>query len=117
MRILICLNADIERQFEFVQQTWLDNPAFAGLHGEVDPIVGAHRASRGTFSVQAAPLAHRVPSMTDYVRVRGGAYFFLPGLRALAAITAPGQGLAGAARWAGSSGTKVPASIRPASTR
>ena len=37
--LFICLNTDIERQFEFVQHTWLQNGYFAGLRGEVDPLV------------------------------------------------------------------------------
>jgi hypothetical protein len=34
----MCLNADIERQFEFIQQTWLRAPSFHGLRSEVDPV-------------------------------------------------------------------------------
>ena len=37
----MCLNADIERQFEFIQQTWLQAPSFHGLMDERDPIVGS----------------------------------------------------------------------------
>ncbi|MET1110662.1 MAG: hypothetical protein ABWX67_03955, partial [Allosphingosinicella sp.] len=32
--LFMCLNGDIERQFEFVQQTWLANPGFQGLTGQ-----------------------------------------------------------------------------------
>jgi hypothetical protein len=39
--MFVCLNADIERQFEFVQQNWINNPAFGGLYAERDPLVGA----------------------------------------------------------------------------
>jgi len=34
--LFMCLNADIDRQFEFVQQTWLASPSFHGLVGEQD---------------------------------------------------------------------------------
>lgn len=86
----VCLNADIERQFEFVQQTWLNNPAFADLPGEVDPLAGARgRSGTSPFSVHAEPLRACVPALRSYVHVRGGAYFFLPGLGALRALTAP----------------------------
>ena len=42
----ICLNANIARQFEFVQHTWLNNPKFAGLYDDADPLVGAVGAAR-----------------------------------------------------------------------
>ncbi|MFX5660650.1 hypothetical protein ABTE05_20005, partial [Acinetobacter baumannii] len=35
--LFMCLNADIERQFEFGQQTWLAAPGFHGLESERDP--------------------------------------------------------------------------------
>ena len=38
----IGLNASLARQFEFIQGAWLNSPAFAGLSGEQDPLLG-HR--------------------------------------------------------------------------
>ena len=81
--LFICLNSDIERQFEFVQQTWLNNPFFAGLNGEVDPVVGTPPPPNGPFTVPADPIRRRLAGLGGYVTVRGGAYFFLPGIRAL----------------------------------
>ena len=37
--LFLCLNTDIARQFEFVQQTWMLNPNFATLFDETDPLV------------------------------------------------------------------------------
>jgi len=79
----ICLNSDIERQFEFVQQTWLNNPVFSGLYDEVDPLVGDVAKGDRLFTVQAEPLRCRVQNLGRFVVVKGGAYFFLPSLRAL----------------------------------
>jgi Dyp-type peroxidase family len=79
----ICLNSDIERQFEFVQQTWINNPVFAGLDGEVDPLVGNLKKGDSIFTVQAEPLRQRVHGLGRFVVMKGGAYFFLPGMRAL----------------------------------
>ena len=79
----ICLNSDIERQFEFVQQTWLNNPVFAGLYDEVDPLVGDVARGDQLFTVQAEPLRRRVHGLSRFVVVKGGSYFFLPGIRAL----------------------------------
>jgi Dyp-type peroxidase family len=83
----ICLNGDIERQFEFVQQTWLNNTTFAGLHCESDPVVGNQDDTSRRFTVQADPLRLRVENLRSFVTVKGGAYFFLPGLKALRYLT------------------------------
>ena len=37
--VFLGLNADLERQFEFIQQNWINNTAFAGLSDERDPLV------------------------------------------------------------------------------
>ena len=36
----ICLQASIARGFEFIQQTWINNPKFNGLHNDRDPLLG-----------------------------------------------------------------------------
>jgi Dyp-type peroxidase family len=79
----LCLNADIERQFEFVQQTWINNPVFGGLDGEVDPLVGNLTKGDEIFTVQADPLRTRVHNLERFVTLKGGAYFFLPSISAL----------------------------------
>ena len=78
----ICLIGDIERQFEFLQQTWIHNPAFDELNGETDPLIGI-RDSASHFTVPAEPVRRRVHELSRFVTVQGGGYFFLPGLRAL----------------------------------
>jgi len=80
----ICLNSDIERQFEFIQQNWINNPAFFGLVGERDPLIGARRTARMTVPGVPAPVC--VSGMDQFVVVQGAQYFFLPGLRALARL-------------------------------
>lgn len=88
--LFICLNADVERQFEFNQNTWLNNPFFAGLYGEVDPLVGTQPPGGGRFTVQTDPVRRVVRGVPDFVTVKGGGYFFLPGIRALRCLAALG---------------------------
>lgn len=76
--LFMCLNTDIARQFEFIQQTWLLNRGFATLHGETDPLLGP----RGRFTLPDHPIRRRVQVET-FVQMAGGAYFFLPSLPAL----------------------------------
>jgi Dyp-type peroxidase family len=83
----ICLNANIARQFEFVQHTWLNNPKFGDLYDDPDPIVGATEGPRA-FTIQGAPVRRRLREMPSFVSVRGGGYFFMPGIRALRYLAA-----------------------------
>lgn len=76
--LFICLNTDIARQFEFVQQTWMFNPNFATLYDETDPLIGP----AGTMTVREHPLRRRIAVKT-FVRMAGGDYFFLPSMPAL----------------------------------
>jgi deferrochelatase/peroxidase EfeB len=80
--LFMCLNTDIDRQFEFVQQTWLLNSSFATLFQEVDPLVGP----AGPMTIRDAPL-RRTVSLETFVRMAGGDYFFLPSLPALRFLT------------------------------
>jgi Dyp-type peroxidase family len=72
----IALCSDLERQFEFVAQTWIGNPAFEELD-EVDPLVGG-QCPGPTFTVQAPFGRRRVTGLTSFVQLVGGAYFFVP---------------------------------------
>jgi Dyp-type peroxidase family len=76
--IFMCLNADIERQFEFVQQTWVLGPNFSGLEDEVDPIV-RRKDTLDCYTIPTADGPVRLKGLKEFVRVRGGGYFFLPG--------------------------------------
>ena len=76
--LFMCLNADIERQFEFIQQTWVLNPRFHGLQNEADPMLaGTISEVRMTIPTPNGPLP--VKGLEDFVTVRGGGYFFMPG--------------------------------------
>jgi Dyp-type peroxidase family len=87
----ICLNSDLERQFEFVQQTWINNPVFAGLSGEVDPLVGELEKGKGLMTIQSRPVRARVHHLRRFTTIKGGAYFFLPGIRALRYLSSLGS--------------------------
>lgn len=90
----MALNADLDRQFEFVQQRWIGNRGFANLADEDDPAVGV--AGDRAFSTPAMPIGRRLEGFGQFTRTVGGGYFFLPGLRALRFIaglaTQPRQG-------------------------
>ncbi len=85
----ICLNANISRQFEFLQNAWLMNTKFSALTEESDPLLGNRQPIpgcpvTGNFTKQKDDgLRCRVSGLPQFVTVRGGAYFFLPSLRAI----------------------------------
>ena len=79
-----CLNANLARQYEFVQHTWVNDPVFNGLLETADPLVGPRAARRQRLHRRRpARSAAATPELPQFVHVRGGAYFFLPGIRAL----------------------------------
>ena len=85
----MALNANLRRQFEFIQQTWLNSCKFAGLSAERDPLLGKQAFDENDqpvpriFTAQARPVRERYEGLPKVVQVRGGEYFFLPGMRAL----------------------------------
>lgn len=90
----ICLVANISRQFEFVQNAWSVSSNFASVHNERDPLI-SHRqpllndARTDRFNrPDAAGPVRTTRNIPQFVTVRGGAYFFLPGLRTLRYIAA-----------------------------
>jgi Dyp-type peroxidase family len=86
----IALNADLRRQFEFIQQTWLNDSTFGGLDNDKDPIAGDNDSS-GKFTVQAYPVDRQVHGLARFVTVKGGGYFFLPGIRGLKLLASFGH--------------------------
>jgi deferrochelatase/peroxidase EfeB len=84
----VCLNANIGRQFEFVQSAWLMSSKFDGLNEESDPLLGNREAVSGCpvdrFSIPVeGGVRQQIRGVPRFIAVRGGAYFFLPGVRAL----------------------------------
>jgi deferrochelatase/peroxidase EfeB len=78
----IALGANLSRQFEFIQHSWLNDPSFNGMQAQGDPLLGSDPNAR-VFVMQRSPVRERHVDLPQFVRVRGGAYFFVPGVRAL----------------------------------
>ena len=76
--LFVCLNTDIARQFEFVQQTWILNKNLATLFDETDPLVGP----KASFTIPRDPL-RQIIDVETYIQSAGGEYFFLPSMPAL----------------------------------
>ena len=86
--------ADIERQFEFVQQFWANAPAFHGLDHEPDPMVGCDPVdpvtgcpAKRVFTIPTVAGPVQIDNLKSFVQTMGGGYFFLPSRSALGWLT------------------------------
>ncbi|MCU0428493.1 MAG: Dyp-type peroxidase [Cytophagaceae bacterium] len=81
----ICFNSSIARQFELVQQSWVNDPKFLGLYDDSDPLIGHDPRGFQTnnFTIPDTPVRRRVMNIPRFVRTKGGAYFFMPGIKAI----------------------------------
>ena len=86
--LFMCLNTNIERQFEFVQHTWCNAEGFSGLRDEKDPLVGDQPEGGGRFTIPQPLLRKRLADIPRFVTMRGGGYFFLPSISALRYLAA-----------------------------
>lgn len=88
----LCFNTSIAQQFEHVQRTWINNPFFAGLSEDPDPITGPGEEchiQKASFTIPAVNGRKRLQGITRYVTVRAGGYFFMPSLESLGTLATP----------------------------
>ncbi len=84
---VIC--ASLIRQFEFAQNVWINDKSFHELGNERDPIIGNQDGTL-EFKIPKRPIRRKITGLPAFTTVRGGAYFFLPGLKALRYLAALG---------------------------
>ena len=77
---VIC--ASLIRQFEFAQNVWINDKNFHELGNERDPFIGLQDGTL-EYKIPKRPIRKRITGLPAFTTVRGGAYFFLPGLKAL----------------------------------
>ncbi len=84
--IFMALNASISRQFEFVQQQWIQYGNDSHLGNDKDVLMGNH-GGHGRFVVPGDTTPANPPfvcsHLPDFIELRGGDYFFLPSITAL----------------------------------
>jgi len=91
--VLMALCANLFRQFEFIQQQWMQYGLDFNAGNDTCPIIGLHFPGN-KFVIPADPASGRSPffaaGMPQFVEPRGGEYFFVPSMTALRMIA---QGL------------------------
>jgi Dyp-type peroxidase family len=85
---VIC--ASLIRQFEFVQNVWANDPNFHELGNEHDPMIGAQDGTFD-FTIPKRPIRKKIKGLPAFTTVEGGAYFFLPGIKALQHLATLGR--------------------------
>jgi Dyp-type peroxidase family len=89
--ILMAVCASLFRQFEFVQQQWLNYGLDFNAGNDTCPLVGNHSgAAKFVIPGRAGEAPFILDRLSQFVETRGGDYFFTPSLTALRMI---GQGL------------------------
>lgn len=97
--IFMAVVASIKRQFEFVQQQWINYGNDFHLANDKDPLLGNHEMTvdgqgKGRMLIEAAKAkdgeTQKPPffcsNLTRFVETRGGDYFFIPSMTALRMI-------------------------------
>ncbi|MBL9060358.1 MAG: peroxidase [Mangrovicoccus sp.] len=84
--VMMTVGASIFRQFEFVQQQWIQYGLDFNQGNNTCPLVGNHEA-HSRYTIPGDPRTGRPPyfmsGLKTFVECRGGEYFFLPSLTAL----------------------------------
>jgi Dyp-type peroxidase family len=87
--IFMALNASLSRQFEFVQQQWVQYGNDSHLGNDKDVLIGNH-AGQGRFVIQGDSSPTNPPfvcvNLPDFVELQGGDYFFIPSITGLGMI-------------------------------
>lgn len=87
--VMLCHCASLSRQFEFVQQQWLNFGLDFNAGNDSCPLVGNH-AEGARFVIATDPGSGRTPfvanKLPQFVSTRGGDYFFVPSMTALRMI-------------------------------
>ena len=84
---VIC--ASLVRQFEFAQNVWVNDPNFHELGNERDPMIGAQDGSYD-ITIPKRPIRRKIKGLPAFTTVKGGAYFFIPSIKALHYLAALG---------------------------
>ncbi len=89
--IFMALNADIKRQFEFIQQQWINYANDFKQGNDKEVLLGNHSAKdpgKVVFEVEpgSGKPPHFVNNIPRLVETRGGDYFFIPSITALKMI-------------------------------
>lgn len=83
--LFLAYQASIANQFEFVQQSWINNPDFPEPGDGLDPVMSQMPPGNITCPIKGATKTFNVP---HFVTTSGGEYFFQPSISTLGLFAA-----------------------------
>jgi len=87
--VMFIMCASLARQYEFVQQQWINYGNDNNAGNDTDPLLGQHGPT-AKFVIPADDASGHGPFIADkipqFVESKGGAYFFMPSLTALSML-------------------------------
>ncbi|HEX8527921.1 MAG TPA: hypothetical protein VF689_13230, partial [Allosphingosinicella sp.] len=88
--VMLAVCASLQRQYEFVQQQWVNYGLDSNAGNDTDPVIGNHGPD-AKFVIAADPASGNPPfiatGLKQWVQTRGGDYFFMPSMTALRMIS------------------------------
>lgn len=90
--IFMCLQASIARQFEFVQAQWFNGGNTFALGDDQDVLLGAQSATPPNKMIVPGEPPFFASPLSRVVSVKGGEYFFVPGINGLQYLAAVAGG-------------------------
>ena len=75
---------------DWPKNVWVNDPRFHELENERDPIIGAPDGSYD-LTIPKRPIKKKMKGLPAFTTVKGGTYFFLPGIRALRFLAEGGK--------------------------
>ena len=90
--LFMAMCSSLSRQFEFVQQQWINYGLDANAGNDTCPLIDNHSTGSGTapkakYVIPSDPKSGRPPFIVEglpqFVEARGGEYFFVPSMTAL----------------------------------
>jgi Dyp-type peroxidase family len=88
--VFLAYCADLFRQFEFIQQQWLQYGLDVNAGNDTCPLLGNRDGNDAKFVIPSDPASGKPPficaNLPQFVEMRGGDYFFVPSMTALRMI-------------------------------
>lgn len=80
--LFMCFQANLKRQFNFIQRAWANAPGFPPLRGKpgIDPLIGQGHEGGQNWPKQYDNREEIKFNFAGFVKMKGGEYFFAPSI-------------------------------------
>jgi Dyp-type peroxidase family len=80
--LFMCFQSNLKRQFNFIQKAWANAPGFPPFRGKpgIDPLIGQGHQGGQSWPKQFGDEQEIEFNFSGFVTMKGGEYFFAPGI-------------------------------------